>query len=122
MTGSKKILLIDDDPSLLDAIQLCLTDEGYEVLAAPSPENILQQIKEFAPDLILMDVLMSGADGRKICRMLKSYEKTKGIPVILISAHPSAVHSAQQYGANAFLAKPFELDRLRQEITLQTSG
>jgi len=116
MNPQAKVLVIDDDPAILDALQFCLAQAGHFVLAAPSPQNILQDIQEFRPDLILMDVLLSGAEGREVCQTLKGNEQTKHIPVILISAHPDVADSARNAGAVAFIAKPFDFDHLLQEI------
>jgi len=64
------------------------------------------------PDLILLDVLLSGKDGREIVKQLKSQEETKSIPIIMFSAHPSAEKTAREAGADDFVAKPFHIDFL----------
>ena len=107
-----KILIVDDDESILDSISMTLEDEGYFVSTTPKGEETYKIVDEFMPDLILLDILMSGKDGREICKNLKKDENTKNIPVILISAHPSAAESYHQSGAEDFLAKPFELSSL----------
>jgi DNA-binding response OmpR family regulator len=69
------------------------------------------------PDLILIDVLLSGKDGREIVKSLKSQQETKQIPTIMFSAHPSAEETMQQAGADDFLEKPFDIDVLLAKIT-----
>jgi DNA-binding response OmpR family regulator len=103
-----KILIVDDDDGILDAICLILEDEGYTVNSISNGNNIFHNVKTFQPDIILLDVLLSGIDGRDVCKQLKTDGTTKQIPVIMISAHPTAKATIKQYQANDFLAKPFE--------------
>lgn len=108
----KKILVVDDDESILDAVALILRDEGYEVRATSKGEEACVVADSYTPDIILLDVLMSGVDGRNICKKLKFEEKTKNVPIIMISAHPSAHEDVFEYGADKFLAKPFDANDL----------
>ena len=107
----KKILVVDDEISILEMVQLVLEDEGYEVQARLNGAYF-QQMRSDLPDLILLDILLSGEDGRELCRRLKGDEKTRHIPVILLSAHFSARDSPGMSGADAFLPKPFHLREL----------
>lgn len=112
-----KILVVDDDESILDAISLILEEVGYTVKTSFKGEKTYAMVESFHPDLILLDVLMSGKDGRHICRNLKQNDLTKLIPVIMISAHPSAQQGALECGAEDFLAKPFEVEELLSKVT-----
>jgi PleD family two-component response regulator len=116
---SKKILVVDDDDSILDAITLILEEEGYNVETTFKGEETYTKVSSFQPDLILLDVLMSGNDGRAICKNLKTEDSSKDIPIIMISAHPNAEKSIQACGANAFIAKPFQSTQLLQEVERQ---
>lgn len=107
----KKILVIDDDESIIEVIQLVLEGEGYCVQASMD-SNLLPLFKKEKPDLILLDVLLSGADGRDICKQLKSNPKTAHIPVIMLSAHSDVDQVADDGGADDFLEKPFDVDAL----------
>jgi DNA-binding response OmpR family regulator len=113
-TGSKKIVVVDDDPDILDALQMTLEDEGYDVTTTEKGEYAenLRKTNGNLPDLIILDVLLSGRDGRTICQKLKSQQETRHIPVIMISAHPNAKQSVKDVGADDFLAKPFDVDEL----------
>ena len=113
----KKILVVDDDESILDAVSLLLSDYGYEVLSIFKGEEIYEKIKEFHPDLILLDVLMSGKDGREICKNLKSIADTRRIPIMMMSAHPNAKQGANECGADGFISKPFEIESLLSLIS-----
>ncbi|MCO5936286.1 response regulator [Mucilaginibacter sp. RB4R14] len=111
----KKIMIADDDPGIVDAIEMMLEFEGYSVTTTVDGATVLD-MKEELPDLLLLDIWMSGEDGRDICRKLKSETLTKNIPVIIISASRDIASSAMAAGADDFLAKPFEMDVLLQKI------
>jgi len=109
-----RILVVDDNPDILDAVRFTLEDEGYIVTTTEKGEYAenLHGGNGGLPDLILLDILLSGKDGRTICRRLKSQDDTRHIPIIMISAHPDARASAAAVGADAFLAKPWDIDAL----------
>ena len=115
---AKKILVVDDDPDILDALRFLLEDAGYEVKTTEKGEYAenLPDTNGGLPDVIILDVLLSGKDGRLICQKLKSQEDTKLIPIIMISAHPNAKQSVKAVGADDFLAKPFDMDELLAKI------
>jgi DNA-binding response OmpR family regulator len=115
---AKKILVVDDDPDILDALQFMLEDAGYEVKTSEKGEYAenLHDSNGGLPDVIILDVLLSGKDGRLICQKLKSQEETKRIPIIMISAHPNAKQSVSAVGADDFMAKPFDMDDLLATI------
>ena len=110
----RRILVVDDDPDILDAIRFTLEDEGYIITTTEKGEYAenLHDGNGSLPDLIILDVLLSGKDGRAICRQLKNRDTTRHIPIIMISAHPDAAESATAVGADAFLAKPWDIDAL----------
>ncbi|MEN9327436.1 MAG: hypothetical protein RI947_244 [Candidatus Parcubacteria bacterium] len=118
---SHKILVVDDDEGIVDAITLILEESGYTVDSTLQAEEIYRKIQVFKPDSILLDVLMSGQDGREICKKLKGNGITKHIPVIMISAHPTAKAGAIKSGADDFLEKPFEVDNLLHMLSKHTS-
>lgn len=108
----QKILIVDDHQDILDVMQVVLQDEGYKVRTSLNG-SFLNTIHTNMPDLIFLDVLLSGEDGRDICRALKSDEQTKHITVVLISAHIDAKTAMNSCGADGFLAKPFRLEEVR---------
>ena len=113
---------MDDDEAIVDALSLVLIEEGYEVVAVPKAEKAVAQAKQFLPQVVLLDLLMSGYDGRDICKLLKQDETTKRIPIIMISAHPAAQKEALEAGANDFLAKPFEVADLLAKVREWTNS
>ena len=121
----KTVLVADDNEEILEVIQIVLEDEGYNVQTSLDG-TCFHHMRRNLPDLILLDVLLSGEDGREICQQLKSDPRTRDIPVILISAHSKASEAARMSGADEFLRKPFDLDVLeemgRQLISQAPSG
>ncbi len=112
------ILVVDDDPGILDALRFLLEDTGYLVLTNENGDDVeaLRDENGGLPDLIVLNVLLSGKDGRTICRALKSHASTRHIPIVMISAHPDAERSVKEVGADAFVAKPFAIDDLLATI------
>ena|ERR1044072_7206739 len=116
-TKPKRILVVDDDPAILDALEQMLRDEGYEVETTVKDGRYVEEsLGRGLPDLIILDMLLSGHDGRDICRTLKSRPETTRIPIIMISAHPSAEATSLAAGADDFLAKPFNVDALLLKV------
>src|SRR5580704_3685729 len=114
----KQILLVDDDRDILDALRFVLEDAGYIVTTTQNGEDAEQLLKQkLLPDLIILDALLSGKDGREICLMLKSNKKTQKIPIMMISAHPQIEDSIIKAGADAFIAKPFNIGKLLRTVT-----
>ncbi len=107
-----KILLVDDNRDILEAVQLLLEDAGYSVLAIDNGEYVEHLNKNPLPDIILLDMLLSGKDGTQLITKLKADQLTKNIPVILNSAHPQAKNMWKASGADDFISKPFDIDEL----------
>ena len=110
------ILVIDDNEDILFMIKTMLEMKGYKVTAKDNPEKIELFIESAQPDIILMDMLLSGSDGREICRDLKQNKLISTIPVIMISALPDADISCKEAGTDYFLGKPFEMSDLFETI------
>ncbi len=117
MSLSKRVLLVDDDSDLLEALQLMFELDGFVTRGLERGNNITSVVQEFSPDVIVLDVLLSGEDGRNICKKLKGAEQTKGIPVVMLSSYPGVEQSVAASGADCFVAKPFDLDRLLDVVT-----
>ena len=114
-----RILVVDDDLDILVVMEILLTMKGFEVDVTAKWESTFEKIETFKPNLILLDVLISGNDGRTICKQLKSQDSTKNIPVIMFSAHPSAAATIAEYGADDFIAKPFDVNDLLDKVNYQ---
>lgn len=117
----KQVLVADDDAAILEVVQLILEDEGYEVITTIDGGNIYTMEKNY-PDLLLLDIWMSGMDGRDICKHIKSQEHTKHIPIIMISANKDTGKISKDAGANDFLTKPFEINDLISMVKKYTEN
>ena len=82
----KKILIIDDDAPIREVISFILSDEGYEVFELDSGRLVFETVREVQPNVILLDIMLGGTDGRDICKTLKAETTTSDIPIIMISA------------------------------------
>lgn len=111
------ILLIDDDPDVQAVMRILLQKEGYGVETASSRQEALEKLEQNHPSAIILDVLLSGSDGRELCRELKVNKLTSDIPVIIFSAHPSAALQFESYGADDFLSKPFQTEALLAKLS-----
>ncbi len=119
----KKILAVDDDSDILDIIRIILEEEGYEVVTLANGNKVLDIVKQNSPDLILLDVMLGGLDGREICRALKEHDLFKKIPVVMISASHNLKNSLLLPGApNDFLAKPFDISHLVKIVKTQLAA
>jgi DNA-binding response OmpR family regulator len=112
----RKILVVDDDEGILDAFQAMLENDTYTVEIMANGENLLSLPAHDLPDLIILDVLLSGIDGRNICKVLKNDPLTKNIPLIMITAQPNAEKSIRDAKADDYLKKPFEMDELLKKV------
>lgn len=111
----KKILVADDDQAILDVMKLMLEDAGYEVETSMNGETVYKMDHNL-PDLLLLDIWMSGTDGCDICRYVKAQKDTQKIPIIMFSANKDGEKIAKEAGAEGFIAKPFEMDHLLSTI------
>lgn len=110
-----RILIIDDDPDIRTVLNILLRKQGYEVETASRKEEVFPKIQGFNPSLIILDVLLSGYDGRKICQEIKA-SAFAHIPVIMFSAHPGAAGKFETYGADDFISKPVVADIFLEKV------
>ena len=113
-----KLLIIDDDEDISAMLYLLLRKD-FEVAVVTKSEDIFPKIKNFQPDIILLDVFLTGYDGRVICKQLKFHPDSKHIPVIMVSGHDDVSETVGQYGADDFIQKPFEGEALLAKINDQ---
>jgi DNA-binding response OmpR family regulator len=111
----KTIMIADDDQGILDAVGMLLEFEGYKVITSLNCGSLINNEQQ-VPDLLLLDIWMSGTDGRDTCKILKQKENTSSLPIIMISASKDIGASAIAAGADDFLAKPFQINELLQKI------
>ncbi len=109
---TKKVLIIDNDLGICEVIKIILEERGYDVFFVNDGRRIFQKVKKSSPEIILLDLWMSGESGEMIVKKLKSHKKTQKIPIILISASTEVDKIAKDIHVNDFLAKPFDIEDL----------
>lgn len=114
----KHILVVDDNEDILHMLKAMLQMKGYKVSLQTSALEIENELLNTNPDMIIMDMLLSGTDGREVCKTLKQKQEFAKIPLLMISAHPSARHDCLTAGADFFLEKPFDMNELFSKIEL----
>ena len=119
-TTPKTILVIDDDPMIVEVVQSTLRKDGHTVHSAKDGLEGIWMAEDILPDLILMDIVMSGVDGYQATQKIKNKEKLKDIPVIFLSGQSASDDDGQAFasGADSFLRKPFTGQMLREMIRL----
>lgn len=112
------IVVIEDEPDILDVIQYNLVREGYDVFASTNGEEGLALIKREKPAMVLLDLMLPGKDGLEICRELKKDERTKTIPVVMVTAkgEESDVVLGLGIGADDYVTKPFSPRELMARV------
>lgn len=112
----RKIIICEDDTLILDVLELALANENQEVIPVAHSLRLMSTIDEKQPDLLIVDLQMPSLTGDEIVRQLKASEKYSSIKVIMMSASLQGKAIAADCGADAFLAKPFELDELENLV------
>jgi len=114
----RRILVIEDEKEMLEAVRLRLEANSYEVIAASDGAEGLSQARSEKPDLIVMDIMLPKMDGFTVCRMLKFDENYKNTPIIMLTARTQEMDVARgkEMGADAYLTKPFKSEELLAKI------
>ncbi len=114
----KRILVVDDEPELVELIETRLKAAGYETLVAHDGQEALDKARQEKPDLIVLDLMLPKIDGYKVCRMLKFDEKYKKIPIIMLTARAqqSDEKLGLEIGADGFITKPFQHEIILAKI------
>lgn len=107
----KKIMVVDDEPGILKMVAFRLANSGYEVVTAQDGADALEKIRQSAPDLLVLDIMMPIMDGNELCQILKQDPNTKDIPIIFLTAlrtGEDAADEGETVGSNIILPKPFD--------------
>ena len=125
MGGSAKILVVDDDPDMREALQMILESAGYTVVMAEDGEKCLVKLKEELPDLLILDLLMPKMDGFEVCKALKDprHAKYAGMPIIILSSVQEGVSQRRyeletgvQLDVDDYVEKPIESSVLLERV------
>ena len=121
-----KVLVVEDNDDNRDILKHQLEYLGYEVVAAADGLEGLKQVEKESPDLVIVDIMMPGIDGREVARRLRADSKTKDLPILAATVlfHTEDIHSCLAAGCNDVLSKPFTLQQLKEKLDkfLPTAG
>ncbi len=111
-------MIVDDEPYILKMIAVRLKSNGYEVVTAGDGAQCLSRVEKENPDAVLLDLIMPGLSGFEVCRKLKENEKTRHIPVIMLTAlaQKSDIAQGLEAGACFFVTKPYNPEDLLEKI------
>jgi len=114
----KKVLIVEDHPGMLDVLTWQLSMMGFSVISANNGMKSVEKATEENPDLILMDIMMPGMDGREAIRIIRSNPKTQNIPILAASVlfRESEQRECIEAGCNGYIGKPFTFEELQEKI------
>ncbi len=117
---SKRILLVDDEPSILLSLEFLMEQEGYDVQTATDGDEALQAMSEKLPDLILLDIMMPKRDGFEVCQIIRANPEWKETKIILLTAKGREVDQEKglALGADDYVTKPFATQELVKKVKM----
>jgi DNA-binding response OmpR family regulator len=115
---AKKVLIVDDEVNIVTALEFLLQKSGYEVMAAQNGDEALKRVESFAPDLVLLDVMMPRISGYEVCRRMRERPEWRHIKIIMLSAkgREAEVSKGVSLGADLYVTKPFSNNELVGKI------
>lgn len=116
---AKKIMIVDDENSLLELVSALMEQEGYEVITAISGQECLEKLKTVKPDLILLDMMMPGMSGREVCEKIRGDPKTKGLKIAFLTVakfSETGKETLTEMKVLDYITKPFENDDLARRV------
>ncbi len=115
----KRILIVDDEPDIIRLVKFILEKRGFEVFVASDGKAAISSAFKILPDLIVLDVLMPNFNGYEVCEKLKKDERTKNIPVVMLSAKSQESEKKQGFAAGAadYISKPFNTEDFVSRVT-----
>lgn len=115
---AKRVLIVDDEPNIVAALEYLLRRSGYEVYAAADGEAALQQVAALAPDLVLLDVMMPEKSGYDVCQRMRANPQWRNIRIAILSAkgREAEISKGLSLGADAYITKPFSNAELVAKI------
>lgn len=115
---AKEILVVDDEPNMIDIAEAVLVEEGYKVTGAHSGKECLERLRKKKPDLILLDIRMPGMSGWDVLKEIKRDERTRSIPVMMYTVMEKShdEETLRERGVDDYIVKPFRLDELIRKV------
>ena len=115
---AKTVLIADDEPNIVAALEYLLERNGYRVLIARNGDEALQQVEEHLPDLVLLDVMMPLRNGFEVCQKIRENAEWKHIKIVMLTAkgRQTEISKGMALGADAYLLKPFATKELLEQV------
>ena len=115
---SKKILIVDDEPNIVISLEFLMKKEGFEVAVAGDGEEALAKVAEFAPDLVLLDVMMPKKSGYEVCEALRADPAQAALKIVMLTAkgRDTEVAKGLAIGADVYMTKPFSTKELMLRV------
>jgi DNA-binding response OmpR family regulator len=106
---AKKIMIADDEPNIVTALEFLLQRSGYEIRAVNRGEDALKELERFVPDMVLLDVMMPGINGYEVCQTIRQSTQLRHVKILMLTARGRDVDVAKglALGADAYITKPF---------------
>jgi len=114
----RRVLVVDDEPDIVELVSYNLKKEGFEVSSVPDGEEALAEIKKGKADILILDLMLPGLQGMELCRILRSDPKTKNLPIIMLTAKGEEVDRilGLETGADDYITKPFSPRELAARV------
>ena len=121
---TKKVLIAEDEESIVVSLEFLMRNDGYEVRAVTRGDELLACIEDFLPDLILLDVMLPRQNGFQLCRQIRANPQWAAIRIVMISAkgREAEVERGMDAGADAYVTKPFSTSELRAQVRRLIGG
>ncbi|HAP37599.1 hypothetical protein A2574_01225 [Candidatus Shapirobacteria bacterium RIFOXYD1_FULL_38_32] len=116
MVTKQRILVVDDDSGVLEAIKIILVDSGFKVKTIMRADEFEKVMTSFRPDLVMLDIWMPKISGEELCRKIKGNDDLKKIPVVLLSASNRTEKISKKCKADDYLTKPFDMEDLIETV------
>jgi len=118
MADKKKILIVDDEPDIVETLKFLIESEGFDTIIAIDGEEAFRKAKEELPDLIILDVMLPKINGYKVCRLLKFDTKYKHIPILMVTARSQEEDKVigEETGADEYITKPFDIEEILSKV------
>jgi CheY-like chemotaxis protein len=121
---ARTVLVVDDEPDILELLQILLGGAGYRVVTAGGGRQAMQTLDQLCPDLVLLDIMMPDVDGHAVCAHIRGQDRLRAVPVYFLTAKNDVSHigRALDHGANGFIVKPFDTEDLLNLLEACFSG
>jgi DNA-binding response OmpR family regulator len=125
---AKRILVVDDDKEVREIVTFALTHNGYEVIALNNGQQLQEVLTQQLPDILILDIMMPGEDGYRLCHALRTHPRTQHIPIIMMTAHTEEIYEriSLDLGVAEHMTKPFHplalVERVKALLSAETQN